>query len=105
MNKILSISEVVLGKYKPDAVIFLDISYDTMAKRRGVNPDGDPFDLQPREYVERLIAGYRKMAGENWGGIRWFVVDGEGTVGEVASSVAKVLEEIFAVSLSSSDYE
>lgn len=105
LNKILSISEVVLGKYKPDAVIFLDISYDTMAKRRGVNPDGDPFDLQPREYVERLIAGYRKMARENWGGMKWFVVDGEGTVDEVASSVAKVLEQIFSVSLSTSDVD
>lgn len=95
LEKILKISEIVLGENKPDAVIFLDISHKTMTKRRGENPNGDPFDKQPEEYTQKLIAGYREMAKEGWGGMRWFTVNGEGTVEEVNSRVAQVLGEIF----------
>jgi hypothetical protein len=30
--------------------------------------DGDPFDKEDEEYLERLINGYDEMADGNWGG-------------------------------------
>ena len=94
-EQILAIADVVLGKYKPDAVVFLDISRETSMLRRGKNVYGDPFDKETPEYFERLIAGYREMASTDWGGLRWFVVNGEPAPETVSSSVAKALEEIF----------
>ena len=94
-DQILAIADEVLGAYKPDAVIFLDISKKTSQKRRGNNIQGDPFDKESEEYFDRLIAGYREMAKTGWGGLKWYIVDGEPEPSMVSESVAKVLEEIF----------
>lgn len=98
-NKILEISNIILGNYKPDAVILLDISKETSKRRRGVDVQGDPFDKEGPEYFDRLIAGYREMSKIGWGDLRWFTVDGEGTPGMVSESIAKVLEDIFETKL------
>ncbi len=94
-KQILDIADVILGNYKPDAVILLDISKETSIERRGKNVNGDPFDKESSEYFDRLIAGYREMAETGWGGLKWYVVNGEAKPEKVAESIAKVLEEIF----------
>jgi len=95
LNQILAVSEVVMEGVKPDAVIFLDISPETSIKRRESETDGDPFDKQGEAYLRRLVAGYRKMAREGWGDLKWYVVNGEGTIEEVKSRVSEVLNRIF----------
>lgn len=95
MNKILKIADVVMDGYKPDAVILLDIDRETSIARRGNDTQGDPFDKEGTEYLDRLIAGYRKMARENWGGLKWYTVNGNETPELVTNSVAKVLNDIF----------
>lgn len=92
---ILKVADIVLGKYKPDAVILLDISKETSFKRRGKDVNGDPFDKESPEYFERLVAGYREMAATGWGGLSWYVVDAEPKPQVVSESITKVLEEIF----------
>lgn len=47
--------------------------------------------------MERLVLGYRRMASESWGNLRWYKVDGEGTIEEVSQSVAEVLREILEI--------
>lgn len=94
-EQILKIADEVLGIYKPDAVILLDISKETSFERRGKNVNGDPFDKQGSDYFDRLISGYREMASNNWGGLKWYTVDGEQKPEVVSESIAKVLEEIF----------
>ena len=94
-KQIMEMADVVMGAYKPDAVILLDISKEISMERRGKNVNGDPFDKEAPEYFDRLIAGYREMAKTGWGGLKWYVVDGESSVEEVSESVTKVLEEIF----------
>jgi len=94
-KQILEIANVVLGNYKPDAVVLLDISRETSMFRRGKDVDGDPFDKETPEYFDRLIAGYREMAKTGWGGLNWFVVDAEPRLEIVSESVARVLEDIF----------
>ena len=95
MDKILKIADVVMRGYKPDAIIFLDIDLETSLKRRGKNSEGDPFDKQGNEYLARLIAGYRKMAEDNWDGLKWYTIDGNQTPELVTKSIAKVLKNIF----------
>lgn len=92
---ILKVADIVLGKYKPDAVILLDISKETSFKRRGKDINGDPFDKEPPEYFEKLVAGYRQMAAIGWGGLNWYIVDAEPKPQVVSESIAKVLEDIF----------
>ncbi len=98
-KQILDIADVVLGDYKPDAVILLDVSRETSMFRRGKDVNGDPFDKETPEYFDRLIAGYREMARIGWGGLSWYVVNGEPIPEIVSESVAKVLEEIFGTKL------
>ena len=99
MDQILEISDVVLGKYKPDAVILLDVSKGVSWERRGNDTNGDPFDKETSEYYERLIAGYREMAEKGWGGLKWYLVNGGSEVEIVSDSIASVLEEIFGQDL------
>jgi len=94
-EQILGIADVIMGKYKPDAVLLLDISDETSRKRRGKDVNGDPFDRETPEYLNRLIAGYREMAQAGWGGLNWYAIDGEPVPEVVSESVAKVLEDIF----------
>ncbi|HJY98197.1 MAG TPA: dTMP kinase [Patescibacteria group bacterium] len=94
-DKILKIADVIMGKYKPDAVLLLDVSSETSRKRRGKEVNGDPFDRETPEYLDRLVAGYREMAKTGWGGLDWYMVDGEPKPEIVSESIAKVLEHIF----------
>jgi len=98
-KQILAIADVVLGEYKPDAIVLLDVSRETSMRRRGKDVNGDPFDKETPEYFDRLIAGYREMAKTGWGGLNWYVVDGEPKPEVVSESVAKVLEDIFEIKL------
>lgn len=91
---ILKISDVVMGQAKPDAVILLDISVETSMERRK-DTNGDPYDKEDKKYFQKIVDGYREMAKKKWGGLKWYVVDGEPPIKEVSESVAKVLEKIF----------
>lgn len=92
---ILKISDVVMGQAKPDAVILLDVSAETSMERRK-DTNGDPFDKEDKKYFQKIINGYREMAKKRWGGLKWYVVDGEPSVKEVSESVVKVFEKIFS---------
>lgn len=93
MKTILAIADIVMGKNKPDFVILLDISLDT-AKKRGRETD-DPFDKESDEYFKKVIEGYRQMAKEGWGGLKWYVVDGNPPFEQVSSQIKEVLGDIF----------
>ncbi len=96
---ILEMADIILGRYKPDAVILIDISKETSMRRRGKDLNGDPFDKESPEYFDRLIAGYREMAKTGWGGLTWYKVDGEPSCEIVSESMAKILEDIFETKL------
>jgi dTMP kinase len=94
MNQILGISKIVMNGYKPDAVILLDICAETSQKRK-VDKEGDPFDKESLEYFKRLENGYRQMAKDGWGELKWYVVDAESDISEVSDRIKNVLEDIF----------
>lgn len=98
-DRILKMADIIMRGYKPDAVLLLDISAGTSRKRRGKDVNGDPFDRETPEYLDRVVGGYRDMAKNNWGELSWFVVNAEPTPEVVSESIAKVLEDIFETKL------
>ena len=92
MEKILQIAEVVLGEYKPDAIVLFDVDWETSQKRS--NKEEDPFDRQGEEYGQRVIEGYREMAKNNWGGIPWYIIDGVRPIDAVSADLNNVLQEV-----------
>lgn len=94
LEAIRAISESVLGKYKPDAIVLLDISAE-VAKARNEIQD-DPYDAQGIEYFKKIVFGYREMARQNWSGVPWYVVDTEPPIDEVSVKVKEVLNLIVA---------
>jgi dTMP kinase len=89
---IAQFSSFIMGTCRPDAVLLIDISIETFMKRRGGNPDGDPFDKMGPDYCLRVIEGYRKMAKDRWMDMNWYLIDGEGSISEVWGEVRNVLD-------------
>ncbi len=72
---------------EPDVVVLLDVPEDVAAARMGGNPDR--MEAEDREFHARVSEGYRKLAAAQPD--RWVVVDGTGTVDEVAERVLKAV--------------
>jgi len=87
-------SKIVVGKYKPDLVILLDVSLETALMRNSANKDGDPFDYLNKKFFQKVIDGYRKMAKEGWGGVKWEVIDAENAIEDVFRVVKKSIDKI-----------
>jgi dTMP kinase len=66
----------------PDRVILLELPSDVALGRRGTP---DRFESEGESFHERVRQGYRQLAAED--PRRWRVVDGSGTVEEVAARV------------------
>ena len=99
MKKIEALIRVGLDGYKPDAVIFLDVSSQVAISRLKKEGNDDPFDRSNVEYFERLVAGYREMAGVCWGDLKWYVVNGEKSIEEISRGVRGILENILETKL------
>lgn len=82
------LNEVVTGGLNPDLTILLDVDYD-VGLFRVKDREKDRFDLQGREFFERVRAGYRLLRQNDTTG-RWMAIDTSRlTLEEVA---ARVLE-------------
>jgi dTMP kinase len=68
----------------PDLTLLIDIPVD-VAERRFPPEQADRIEAQTRPIRQRVADGYRHMAAEDPG--RWAVVDGTGSVEEVAAAV------------------
>lgn len=103
-EKISNVSEVVEGDCKPDAIFLIDVSAETAIGRKEKmlmkgRKEDDPFDKRRIEYYQKVIEGYREMAQEGSGNIKWYVINGEPSIEEVSRKVEQVLKEIFTEEL------
>jgi dTMP kinase len=74
-------------RLEPDVVVLLEVPADVAAARMGDAPDR--MEAEDRTFHARVAEGYRRLAAAQPD--RWVVVDGTGTVGEVAERVLKAL--------------
>lgn len=73
----------LLGRW-PDLVILLDAPVEHLQERLG-RRQLDRFEQETTEFHERVRSGFRKMAAAE--PERWVVVDGDGTIDEIAATV------------------
>lgn len=97
LDLLARIGDWVTGGLQPDLVILLDVSPQTGLDRRAAGSadeltrweDESRFDL---DFHARVRAGYLEMAAAD--PRRWVVVDGRGSVDEVADEIERVVETL-----------
>jgi dTMP kinase len=95
VGELRQISEWAMKGLWPDLVIFLDIPLDTGASRVNIrSEEQDHYELEGVALQERVVAGYRELAQAEPD--RWRVVDGEGSIEDVAQRVWSVIEVALA---------
>jgi len=78
--------------------ILLSVTLDEVKRRIALGgTDGDPFDNMDDDYFKRVINGYEQMAVGNWGGVRWYSVDGMQTRWAVAREIRGLLDIEFGL--------
>jgi dTMP kinase len=78
------------GGLTPDLTILLDIPVEVAETRR--RPDqADRIEAATREVRERMADGYRRLAADDPTG--WVVIDGTGSVDDVAAAVWSAVRE------------
>jgi dTMP kinase len=80
-----SLSDWAAGGLAPDRVILLEVPAALAAERLGARRGRDRMEGEGAAFFDRVAAGFRALAeADPWG---WRVVDGVGTVDEVAERV------------------
>lgn len=86
--EVAQVNDWATGGLKPDLTILLDVPEAVAAERMGT--DLDRLEAVGDGFHERVAEGYRALAAADPAG--WAVVDGSGTVDEVAARVLAVVE-------------
>jgi dTMP kinase len=89
VDQIRWISEWATEGLWPDVVILLRVPIDVIVSRLGAAGDPDRLESEGREFLTRVIDGFDAIAAAD--PERWRVVDGVGTVEEVAVRVLAAL--------------
>jgi dTMP kinase len=85
VDTVLAADAVATGGLTPDVVVVLDVTAQTAAARRPAATDR--FEAAGAEFHERVRAAYRDLAPRRG----WHVVDGNGSVDDVADAVWRVV--------------
>jgi dTMP kinase len=91
LDEVRALSDWATAGLWPDAVVLLSLEAEAAEARRG---SPDRFESESRAFHRRVEAGFRSLAAED--AKRWRVVDGSGTVEEVARRVWEVLADLVA---------
>jgi len=85
LDGLAAMSRWAAGGLEPDVVVLLDVA---VGRRAGVP---DRMESEAAAFHQRVVEGYRALAAGD--PTRWVVVDGSGTVEEVAALVLKAVHE------------
>jgi dTMP kinase len=90
------LNQIATGGLEPDLTIVFDLDVDETLRRLAARADEVPtrFDLEVREFHERVRAGYLTIASEHPDRVR--VVDASGTVDEVDVRVFKIVQRVLS---------
>ena len=89
VDDVRRISEWATGGVWPDLVILLDVPAEVADRRLGA--ERDRMESEPSEFHAAVLDGFRSQAAAE--PERWAVVDGTGTVDEVAAAVRRLVAE------------
>lgn len=89
LDELARISSWATGGLEPDLVVLLDVAPEVAAARMGRALDR--MELAGDDFHRRVAEGYRALAATD---PRWVVIDGAGTVDDVAERVAKAVAAV-----------
>jgi dTMP kinase len=87
VDELEGISAWAAGGVEPDVFVLLDVPPEEA--RRRASGESDRMEAEDRAFHDRVASGYRALATARPS--RWVVVDGRGSIEEVAGRVAKVV--------------
>ena len=89
LDELRAMMRFATGGLEPDLHVLLEVPAEVAARRLGLSLDR--FEGEGREFLDRVQAGYRAMAEADPG--RWAVVDGDGSVDDVAARTLAAVRE------------
>lgn len=87
-GELASLSSWAAGGLEPDLVLLLRVDASTARARAGTrlgSAGADRIEAEPADFFDRIDAGFEALAAADPG--RWRVIDGDGSVDEVAERV------------------
>ena len=87
LDELARVSEWAAGGVRPDLVVLVDVPEEVARQRRQAS---DRFELEDLAFHRRVAEGYRRLAVDDPS--VWRVVDGDGTVEDVADRVWAVVQ-------------
>lgn len=90
IEELRHISDWAMKGRWPDVVILLDVPAEVGVQRRAARSINDHYEASGEALQSRVVEGYRTLAAAD--PERWSVVDGTGTVEDVAERIWKVVE-------------
>jgi dTMP kinase len=87
VSELARMSSWASGGVEPDRVVLILVDASVARDRRAARAEEDRMEAQADDFFSRVEAGYEKLAAADPD--RWRVVDGSGTVDEVAVRVAE----------------
>ena len=88
VDELMRLVEWSSGGLLPDIVVLITVSAEISDNRLG--EQRDRIESQNAEFAERVIEGFATLASEDPN--RWVVVDGNGSIEEVAERVAEAVD-------------
>jgi dTMP kinase len=89
VDEVRRLSEWATGGVWPDLVVLLDVPAAVADRRLG--PDRDRMESEPSAFHAAVMEGFHAQAAAE--PERWVVVDGTGTIDEVAAAVRRLVAE------------
>jgi len=90
LDEVRAVNEWAIDGCWPDLVVLLDVPSEQLAHRMR-RRELDRFERSGREFYARVAEGFRRLAAAD--PKRWVVVDGHGTIQEVADAVRDAVRE------------
>ena len=89
VREVERLSEWAAAGTWPDLVVLLDVPAEVAEARLGA--DRDRMEAEPAEFHAAVLDGFRAQAAAS--PVRWAVLDGNGSIDEVAAAVRTVVQE------------
>ncbi|OYD26809.1 dTMP kinase [Mycoplasma testudineum] len=82
------LTELIIGKFKPDLTFFIDISYEqTISRRNNREQAKDRLESQPNDFYKRTYNGYQMLIADE--PERFVVIDGRKSLTEIKNQIWK----------------
>ncbi|MFT5450964.1 MAG: dTMP kinase [Enterobacterales bacterium] len=92
IGRLTELDRWVLGDFKPDLTLFLDISVELGLKRAGDRSTPDRFEVEDISFFNNVRKGYLERAKNEPDRIK--IIDASGSIEQVQARIAAVLEAV-----------